>query len=517
MKTRSKIIGIGLVVVMLTVAVLMVTTPLGSLVTGRYTIEGTVTWIDAVHGSASIEFVSPTNHHRVEILSHIPTDCLIQREHQKIQLGDIVPGDRVIVHGRSKHKQLVPLTVQVLPRTTATSIREPESPGASESPVSFGPIAAGPMIQMLEPHGFTLVGQGPTDEILTLEVKKSDGSYTQAFEAKPIRGRYECSIDGLQPATQYDYAVRRTKNSSNESIATGQVQTAPEPGTPFSFMAFGDSGEANEAQYALAKVMEKYPVPLIIHTGDLVYPSGAASEYVRRFYDPYRELLRRSAFYPVAGNHDYDDTLGAPMWAAFVLPRNGPTGSVPEEHYWFDFGDVRFVGINSNRSYETLRDVVAPWLEKVLADAGNRWKVVFFHHPAYAHGKYPPSGKIRTLLVPIFDRYQVDLVLNGHDHMYQRTYPLRQEQVVTRDSAHVSAGNGTVYVVTAAGGSDLYAISTEPVDWMYKQDNTQRSFTIVDVTGNELKVRQIGMDDRMIDEFSIERPATAAPPSEPPP
>jgi 3',5'-cyclic AMP phosphodiesterase CpdA len=262
-------------------------------------------------------------------------------------------------------------------------------------------------------------------------------------------------------------------------------------------------GDAN--QNGLAKYIPKHDADVMIHTGDVVYPDAKASDYPSKFFQPYAEVLRRAACYPVLGNHDWDETLGSTLCDNFVLPANGPDGMTPEQNYWFDIGDVRFVAVNSNVEFEVLRDKVAPWMDTVLREAGDRWKVAFFHHPAYTNSKHSPSGKLQQTLIPLFDRYRVNLALQGHNHLYERSQPIRGGNVV-------AAGDGTVYVTTGAGGAELYDARKEPSSYIVKQDDKQWSFTVVDVTPQTMSLQQIGSAGQMIDQVEIPRPApTTAP------
>jgi hypothetical protein len=207
------------------------------------------------------------------------------------------------------------------------------------------------------------------------------------------------------------------------------------------------------------------------------------------------------------GNHDFDKNGGGPLLANFVLPSNGPEGVTAERFYWFDFGDARFVCIDSNLPFSDMRDQVVPWLDRVLVKAGDSWKIVFYHHPVYTNGKYSSSGKLRQLIVPLFDKHHVHLALNGHNHMYERSRALRAGRVVAPE-------NGTVYVNTGAGGNPLYRIAGPMPDYLAIQDDSQHSFTVVDVTPEEMSVQQIGLDGEVMDRFAIPRGVAAAMPDE---
>jgi len=296
---------------------------------------------------------------------------------------------------------------------------------------------------MLTENGFILVWTGSATESLQVVVQQDEGDWQQEIDVQAVNGRYEAAITGLQQGTFCRYEIR---SADKGVLAEGRTRTAPKQGDSFRFLAFGDSGSGDENQYKLAGQMPKYDPDLVIHAGDIIHSKGAAEDYPEKFFKPYAELLKRAAFYPCIGNHDWDDYQGQPLFDVFTLPANGPQQATPERHYWFDFGEARFVAFDSCAGYTEIRDEVAPWLNDVLADAGDRWKIVYFHHPAYTAGKYDPSGKIRNLITPLFDRHRVHLTFSGHNHMYERSHPINNGTVV-------EPGQGTVYLVTGTGAA----------------------------------------------------------------
>ena len=96
--------------------------------------------------------------------------------------------------------------------------------------------------------------------------------------------------------------------------------------------------------------------------------------------------------------------------------------------------------------------------------------------------------------MPVIEATGVDAVFNGHDHNYQRTMPLRDGQIVDPES-------GVVYVVTGAGGGQLYEVHEPPPGWIAAQDSQHFSFTQVTIDGDDLTLRQIAMDGSVLDEY----------------
>ena len=359
-------------------------------------------------------------------------------------------------------------------------------------------IVNGPLVQGVRPDGFILAWEVHPARPLEVTLTGPDGR-TRTVAPQLTGSWCEATIAGLKPDTLYTYTIAGEPNGS------ARIRTAPTGPKPFRFLAFGDSGDGERPQYRIARQLARWTPDLIIHTGDLVYPRGRIEDYPAHFFRPYAELIASVPLYPCLGNHDVRTDDGSALLDVFRLPHNGPPGQQPEREYWFDYGPVRFVALDTNYHTDHLGAHVAPWLEGVLRDAGDRWKIVFFHEPVYTHGKYTEALKLHETIVPVLDRTGVHLVLSGHNHMYERTFPMRGG-VIAPDGA------GTVYVTTGAGGAGLYDLRPDPPAYLAAWNGRQHSFTVVDVTPEVLVLRQIGENGLSFDEAFIRRtdvPATS--------
>ena len=138
---------------------------------------------------------------------------------------------------------------------------------------------------------------------------------------------------------------------------------------------------------------------------------------------------------PTPGNTEYENKLLTPHWQAqFTLPRNGIAG-LEESNYYIDYQGVRVISLNAIR----MQDDQAGWLEQVLANNPNRWTVVTYHFPFYTlRDDREDNSYLKRHWKPVFDKYGIDLALNGHDHGYARSH----------------LDHSTVYVCSVAGGED---------------------------------------------------------------
>lgn len=256
--------------------------------------------------------------------------------------------------------------------------------------------------------------------------------------------RHDVHLSGLRSDTRYYYRVQDDGPVSDIHA----FRTAPGVQATLTFAVVGDSGSGSKDQYQMAAVVAKISPQLVVHVGDVVYKAGAERQYGPHFYRPYKALLSSVPFYPSLGNHDVRTNDGAPYLQAFDLPENDPQHT--ERYYSFDYGAVHFVALDSELYYaDHSLSVQAQkaWLEKDLDQSRRHWRIVFFHRPPFSSSLGPHPGgdeRIRADLVPVFERAHVDVVLNGHQHNYERFRPI----------------NGVTYIVTGGGGGErLYPIT----------------------------------------------------------
>ncbi len=256
------------------------------------------------------------------------------------------------------------------------------------------------------------------------------------------------TLSGLEPDTIYCYALSAGEPRT-ERIG---FRTAPLPTStaPVRFMAFGDSGSGTADQMALRDQMFDVPYDLIVHTGDIAYESGTIAQFEDNVFAVYNELFKSVAFFPASGNHEYETLGAAPFREVFALP-----GDSGERWYSYDWGRVHFVALDTEADYETQ----IAWLDRDLAANQLPWTIIYMHRPPYSSGEHGSDLRLRKLLAPVAERHDVQLVLSGHDHSFERTKPQA----------------GVTYVVTGGGGrgtrdvgtSDFTAFSEAVIHFVY--------------------------------------------------
>ena len=307
--------------------------------------------------------------------------------------------------------------------------------------------------------------------------------------------RYEANLQKLKSGTEYAYRV--LVNDSPVVADAFRFRTA---GTQaFRFVAFGDSGMGSEAQAKLANLMMSQNAKLVVHTGDLVYPTGTYERYERLYFEYYRDIMKEAPFYPCPGNHDYYEFHCAPYKSVHSLPSETVTRSDSGRYYSYDWANVHFISLDSNDSLAEAaqgRGAMLEWLENDLRRTDKFWRIVYLHHPAYSvgfHKNEPECEMVRQYIAPILDKYFVPLVLNGHEHSYQRTFPMRGGKVS-------SPGDGTVYVTTGGGGADLHEVS--PADYA-EVAISQHHYVSCNVNGGRLQLDAVNTDGQLLDSYSL--------------
>jgi Calcineurin-like phosphoesterase/Iron/zinc purple acid phosphatase-like protein C len=359
------------------------------------------------------------------------------------------------------------------------------------APAGAVTLTRGPYLQLLTTRSVTVVWNTNASASCSLAIHPLGGPTSIVSGAKGV----VCAVEvaGLAPGTEYAYTPR----ADGVALAGETVFHTDDPNRPYSFLVIGDSGTGGSKQRALSERMLATPADFILHTGDMVYEDGAPEDFDPKFFRPYRDLIGRMVLWPTLGNHDVHTAGGAPWRTAFWTPANNP--SATENYYSFDAGNAHVVVLNSNASLNP-GSAQSIFLDQDLAATTKLWKVIAFHHTIYSGGVHGSSG-IRGNVVPLFDRYGVDLVFMGHDHDYERTLPLRDDHVV-------ASGGGTVYVTTGGGGQTIRPVVPTKVT-AYAESTFH--YVRVAVDGGSLLLQMIRDDGVVGDQTVLSKGGTTPP------
>ncbi len=280
--------------------------------------------------------------------------------------------------------------------------------------------------------------------------------------------------------TAYAFGLRDFEEPVPSPVAGEQVP--PVRNAPLVRLAVaGDTGTGDAAQAAtvdemLDQAQGQAPYDALVLLGDLVYEDGDVDEVDTAVTEPFAPLTAEGTeLVPVLGNHDYKS--GEQIE---ILAELGREGSWYVE--WV--GPVRIVALDSEHAEDPAQ---RRWLEQVLAlrQPSGTWTIAAMHHPAYSAGHHGSTAEVQENWVPIFTRYDVPLVLAGHDHDYQRSLPL----------------DGVTYVVSGGGAKlrptgaqDFTAVSASVLHYL---DLLVYKHTIIG--------RAIDQSGRLVDHFTVRR------------
>ena len=207
-------------------------------------------------------------------------------------------------------------------------------------------------------------------------------------------------------------------------------------------------------------------------------------------------------------------------------------------NYSFDYGDAHFLCLDSNDYIDPTLPALRAFIEADLTSTNALWKFVVYHHPAFNVGAEHYKEQQMRALSPLLEAHGVDFCLHGHEHVYQRTLPLRfapSDLSKAAPGSHASdrripgtftldtafdgkthtKPNGIIYVTTGAGGKELYdpEFDDNPALWLHPDDNNvaynsrfisrQHSLTVFDIHGPSLTMTQIGEDGKELDKITV--------------
>jgi len=268
-----------------------------------------------------------------------------------------------------------------------------------------------------------------------------------------------------------------------QNAADTLALTLPTREGSLKFAVLGDFGNGTRAQTQLARMMARlrtrFPFELVLTVGDNLYGTDNERNIRARFEVPYKALLDGGVkFYASLGNHDTPEfqrhyelfNMGGDLYYTFKAPKQ----------------DVRFFALQSE--YMTIEQI--GWLERELTNAGEAWKIPYFHHPLYSSGdRHGSNLPLRRILEPVFLKHGVKAVFAGHDHVYERTTPQQ----------------GIVHFVVGSGGQLRRGNIDEGSGITARAFDTDLAFLAVEIDGDELFFDAISRTGAVVDSGVITR------------
>ena len=332
-------------------------------------------------------------------------------------------------------------------------------------------------------------------------------SVSTVFFANNVDNRYvhRTVLQNLKPDCTYLYRV----GSSDQWSETSSFTTAPAIKKPFSFLLFGDSQSFDYSIWRktlLTAWAHQPQAAFFINVGDLVDTGQDIREW-DAWFDGAKGVIDRIPAMPVTGNHEMytvERRFSRPIYftTQLSLPQNGPE-EMKGQVYSFDYSNVHFVMLDSQFGEErslipAMPELEKQWLEQDLAASKQPWKVVVLHKPPYNNKNSESTEALRRAFVPLFEKYQVDVVFSGHDHVYARTYPLVGGKFVSETQ------QGTIFVASGRSGTKTYH-TTVAKEWntFFHNPVDEPNYLTIHVDGSHLTIQAMTVSGVLLDSFSI--------------
>jgi len=264
--------------------------------------------------------------------------------------------------------------------------------------------------------------------------------------------------------------------------AAAPTVALPNQSGSLKFAVLGDFGTGAQPEYELAAQMAKFftgfNLELVVLVGDNLYGSERPQDFKLKFEDPYKPLLDAGVkFYAALGNHDARTqrdykpfNMAGKLYYSFKAPKE----------------KVRFFMLDSTYPVPEQID----WVDKALKDSSDEWKIVVFHHPLYSSGgRHGSDLQLRETLEPLFIKYNVSVVLTGHDHFYERIKPQQ----------------GIVHFVVGSGGQLADGDIDKNSNITAKGFDTDQAFMAVEISGDKMYFNAISREGQVVDSGIIER------------
>ncbi|MBE7057087.1 MAG: hypothetical protein E7388_06605 [Ruminococcaceae bacterium] len=280
------------------------------------------------------------------------------------------------------------------------------------------------------------------------------------------------TMDDLEVGVKYYYIVGDEVTDTWSDVCS--ITPADQNDGKITFFHMSDTQDyTNHGAYwniALEKAYSTYPdADFTINTGDIVHYGGLESEWTQMF-NSVSKYTHNNVLVGVAGNHEYwDSYLYGNLNCTYAHFNIGLPDNQTTQHgmyHSFDYGNIHFAVVNTGDTVtnnDVLSEAQVEWLRKDLLASDAQWKIVAMHNPMYSGGRYgtqigyrETAYALRAQLHDMMVKYDVDLVLNGHDHVYYLSYPIGTGGTVDRKYTKETIG-GIEYIVNPTGIVHLHS------------------------------------------------------------
>ncbi len=351
----------------------------------------------------------------------------------------------------------------------------------------------GPYLQNVRPDGITVMWEtlAPANSI----VWYGKDELTQSVSDPGLKTIHEVTINGLEPETTYKYMAVSAKLGAPEST----FRTSIRRDTPFTYAVWGDNRtDPVSHEYVVETMMAAKP-DIAINVGDVVTVGKEYTQWSREYFIPIRRLAINTPTYVAIGNHEYGGYgYGNPVeWFEKFVSHPAPN----DYYYSFTYGNSFFIIVNPQEEPGAFN--IRPgspqyeWLIRQFESEEYKnadFRFIFLHEPPFSAGwsggYYDGEPALRANLVPLLDKYHIDILFAGHTHDYER--------------GQLPKPDGTYHIITGGGGASLDNTiykkweHIDVVEFIYNHSRIR-------INGKHLKFEAVDRNGRIFDKFEINK------------
>ena len=322
-------------------------------------------------------------------------------------------------------------------------------------------IIRGPYLENPTPTAMTLRWQTSAATPSWLEYGPAPRC-NQIMTLTPQAYNHKVVLYGLVPNQDYCYHlyVENAAHNGVQEPISGTFRTLFSPERKVvTFLVMGSTAEdpveeddsQAQARAQIATLMAQEKADFVLHTGNLTH-SGLNADADVELFKPFEEVFKNLPLLVALGPNEYGPDKKDRESKDFVRTNytryhDMPWSNATPKYYYFDTANARFIVLDTNIVEGAVwapemgaDSAQTQWLKTTLAQAGDKWKIVLMNAPAYSTGLGGSSQEVYDNWVKIFEDYRVNLVLQGGDANYERTFPLRAEETHPRGVTYVTVG-----------------------------------------------------------------------------
>ncbi|MBK8946089.1 MAG: metallophosphoesterase family protein [Ignavibacteriae bacterium] len=301
---------------------------------------------------------------------------------------------------------------------------------------------------------------------------------------------HEVFLKNLKSNEKYFYQIIVTKENNTEiESEIYSFQTAFDEKLPITFGIISDTQNNPEVNKNVAERIFSERPNFVVHAGDIVGNGNKKNEWVSEFLNSVHTLMSRVPIFAALGNHDED----AEYYYQYL------SNSKDEFCFSFNYAETQFILVDSNRDLQENSEQYQK-IELLLKDSKSKWKIVVFHHPPYSSDEndYGDTWKGKSVLgdreldelVKLLEKYNVDIVINGHIHSYERTFPIRNNKI--------NEENGITYLIMGGAGGGL-ELPAPTRTWFSSKVKSCHHYGIAQIYDNKFQLKTYDLNGNLID------------------